>query len=162
MPTVISVGKISGNGRTNVIPDEVSLEGIIRTYDDTWRDEVRNRIRKIAVSIAEGMGASCEVIINQGYPALENDPEVTERIRSKALDYLGQGRVFDLEPRMTAEDFAYYLKEVPGCFYRLGIRNEALGITSNLHTSTFNVDEESLENGMGLLSWLAINELALK
>lgn len=162
MPTVISVGKMIANGRTNVIPDKVELEGIIRTYDDVWREEVKKRIRAVASSVAEGMGGSCEIKINAGYPALENEPAVTERIRSNARDYLGQDKVYELEPRMTAEDFAYYLKEVPGCFYRLGIRNEARGITSNLHTSTFNVDEESLETGMGLLAWLAVNELTLR
>lgn len=160
MPTVISVGKINGDGRTNVIPDKVELEGIIRTYDDSWREEVKQRIRNIASSIAQGMGGSCEVRINAGYPALENDALVTERIRSYANDYLGQEKVFELEPRMTAEDFAYYLKKVPGCFYRLGVRNEARGLTSNLHTSTFNVDEDSLEIGMGLMAWLTVNELS--
>ena len=67
----------------------------------------------------------------------------------------------ELEMRMTAEDFSYFASEIPGCFYRLGVMNEAMGITSNLHSSTFDADESSLETGMGLMAWIVINELSV-
>jgi amidohydrolase len=158
-PSVLSFGRIIAEGQANVIPDEVVIAGTMRTFDETWRYEMQARITKIATSIAEGMGGECKVSIHKGYPFVYNDPVVTEKIKDYALDYLGEENVVDLDMRMTAEDFSYFAQEVPGCFYRLGVMNEALGITSNLHTSTFNADESSLVTGVGFLSWIAINEL---
>jgi metal-dependent amidase/aminoacylase/carboxypeptidase family protein len=106
------------------------------------------------------MGGTCEVFIDPGYPYLVNDVELTTRTRQYFIDYLGEEQVADLDMRMTAEDFSYFAQAVPGCFFRLGVRNEAKGITSNLHSSTFNVDESSLEIGSGLMAWLAYKELA--
>jgi len=105
------------------------------------------------------MGAVCGVFIDKGYPFLINDKKVTQKTKSFAVEYLGAENVEDLDMRMTAEDFAYFSQHVPSCFYRLGIRNEEKGITSNLHTPTFNVDEKSLETGMGLMAWIAFNEV---
>lgn len=159
MPTVISFGGIQANGKTNIIPDEVKIEGIIRTFDESWREEIKQRISSMAKSIAESMGGSCDVFIDPGYPFLVNDEVMTERTRTHAIEYLGEDQVVDLDMRMTAEDFAYYSQLVPGCFYRLGVRNEDKGIVSNLHSSTFNVDEQSLGLGSGLMAWLACKEL---
>jgi amidohydrolase len=159
VPTVISFGGIHSEGKTNIIPDEVKVEGIIRTFDENWRSEIKKRIVRIAKNVAEGMGGKCEVFIDPGYPFLVNDEELTVRTKQSLIDYLGKEQVEDLDMRMTAEDFSYYAQAVPGCFFRLGVRNEAKGITSNLHTSTFNVDERSLEIGSGLLAWLAFKEL---
>jgi metal-dependent amidase/aminoacylase/carboxypeptidase family protein len=105
------------------------------------------------------MGGICEVDIHKGYPFVYNDPGLTAKVKGHAEDYLGKENVVELEMRMTAEDFSYFAQEIPGCFYRLGVMNEARGITSNLHTSTFDVDETSLETGMGLMSWIVVNEL---
>ena len=162
MPTVVSFGKIYSEGKTNVIPDIVKIEGIIRTFDEEWRNEVKQRITKIARLTAEGMGGSCEVVIDKGYPYLVNDKILTERTISYAIDYLGKENVVDIDKRMTAEDFAYYAQVIPGCYYRLGIRNIPAGIDSNLHSSTFDVDEKSLETGMGLMAWIAFSELINK
>ncbi len=159
MPTVISFGKISGDGKTNVVPNEVKIEGIIRTFNEEWRAEIKRKIRKISESVAESMGGSCEVFIDQGYPFLVNDKELTARTFKYANEFLGDENVEELELRMTAEDFAYFSQQIPGCYYRLGTRNEKLGITSNLHTNTFNIDESSLETGMGLMAWLTYCEL---
>jgi amidohydrolase len=159
IPTVLSFGKISGEGRTNVIPDKVILEGTVRTYDEAWRKSIHGKITHMASSIAAAMGGSCEVRVSHGYPFLENDIQLTAQIRSWSIDYLGENNVVDLEARMTSEDFAYYAKEVPSSFYRLGIRNEQKGIVSNLHTSTFDVDEQCLITGMGLMAWIAVNRL---
>ena len=105
------------------------------------------------------MGASCEVFIDKGYPAVYNDPDSTERIRQHSIEYLGEENVAHLEQRMTAEDFSYYQQHVPGVVYRLGIMNTEKGITSNLHTATFDVDESSLVTGMGAMSWITIREM---
>ncbi len=159
MPTVLSFGKIIGNGRTNIIPDLVKIDGTLRTFDEKWRAEAHLRINEIAKSIANGMGGDCEVFIDKGYPFLINNESLTESVKDKAIEYLGNENVVDLEMRMTAEDFAYFSHLKPSCFYRLGVRNEIKGITSNLHTSTFDIDENSLETGMGLMAWLAFSQL---
>lgn len=159
VPTVVSFGRITGNGRTNIIPDEVNIEGTVRTYSETWRKEVHLRIEQIAVNMATGMGAQCIVRISHGYPFLYNNPVFTEKLSLLASEYLGASHVKELEQRMTAEDFAYFAREVPSCMYRLGIANQYKGISSNLHTATFDVDEQSIETGMGLMAWFAVKIL---
>ncbi|MEI7661778.1 MAG: M20 family metallopeptidase [Bacteroidota bacterium] len=159
MPTVVSFGKITGEGRTNIIPDVVRMEGTVRTYNETWRKEVHKRIIQIAGGVAQAMGASCEVRIAHGYPFLFNNPGLTEKLQGLASEYLGEEHVKELDQRMTAEDFAYFAEQIPSCMYRLGIANERMGIRSNLHSATFDVDEQSLETGMGLLAWLTIGTL---
>ncbi len=159
MPTVLSFGRFIADGHTNVIPDEVKIAGIMRTFDEHWRMEMQTRIEKMARSIAESMGGKCEVRFDKGYPVLINDETITRNTQVYAIEYLGKENVKELELRTTAEDFAYYTQKIPGCFYRLGIRNEEKNIVSNLHTSTFDVDESSLETGMGLMAWLAYREL---
>lgn len=162
MPTVISFGRFIAEGQTNVIPDEVKLSGIMRTFNEEWRAEIKKKVTKLSQSIAEGMGGECEVFIDPGYPFLVNDDSTTENTRAYAIEFIGKDNVKELELRTTAEDFAYFTQKIPGCFYRLGIRNVEQGIDSNLHTATFNVDESSLETGMGLMAWIAFNELLNK
>ena len=159
IPTVVSFGRISGEGRTNVIPEVVNIDGTIRTYDEEWRKKIQEKIAEISTGVARSMGGDCEVIFSPGYPVLVNDENVTAKVRQWSAEYLGEKNVMELEARMTAEDFSYFAREVPSCFYRLGIRNEAKGITSNLHTSTFDVDESCLETGAGLLAFIALRML---
>lgn len=159
IPSVLSFGKVIANGATNIIPDEVYLEGTFRTMDEQWRSEAHVKMKKLAEGIAASMGGTCDFDIHRGYPFLKNNPELTERARQNAVDYLGADKVVDLDIWMAAEDFAYYTQVVPATFYRLGVRNEAKGITSSVHTPTFNIDEEALEVGMGLMAWIALNEL---
>ena len=159
VPTVLSFGRVIANGRTNVIPDLVTLDGTLRTFNEVWRAEVHQKITKMAQSIAEGMGGSCDVRIEKGYPFLVNDDKVTKEVSDNAKAFLGEENVKELPLRMTAEDFAYFTQQIPACFYRLGIRNESKGITSNLHTNTFNIDEDSLKTGMGLMAWLAVSKM---
>lgn len=159
MPTVLSFGKIIAEGTYNVVPDEVKLLGTFRTLDEDWRADAHQLMEKMAKSIAQAAGGDCDVFIDRGYPYLVNDENVTQRSFQYAKDFLGEENVEDLEVRMTGEDFAYFAQKVPSCFYRLGVRNEKLGINANLHTSTFNIDESSLETGMGLMAWIALKEL---
>lgn len=159
IPAVLSFGKIIGEGSTNIIPDEVILEGTFRTMNEEWRDKAHVKMKEMAESIASSMGGECDFRVEKGYPFLVNDETITNKAKNAAIEYLGKDNVVDLELRMTGEDFAYYSQIVPSCFYRLGVRNEQKNITSNLHTSTFNVDEMSLEIGSGMMAWLALNEL---
>lgn len=158
-PAVLSFGKIIANGATNVIPDEVKIEGTFRTLNEDWRKDAKQRMKKMAEGIAEAMGATCEFKILDGYPYLKNDPELTMRMKQCAIEYMGEENIIDLDIWMAAEDFAYYTQQVDACFYRLGVRNESKGIISGVHTPTFNVDEDALEIGSGLMAWLALKEL---
>ena len=158
-PCVLSFGKVIANGATNIIPDEVKIEGTFRTLNESWRKEAKVKMKKMAEAIADGMGGSCEFTILNGYPFLKNDPELTQRLRTFTSDFIGEENIIDLDIWMAAEDFAYFTQQLDCCFYRLGVRNEAKGITSGVHTPTFNIDEDALEVGSGLMAWLAVKEL---
>lgn len=155
VPSVLSFGKVEAAGANNVIPDEMYLEGTFRTFDEAWRDRAHQKIQRMAEGVADSMGGACEVMIEKGYPYLVNDPELTERSKAYASELLGSEQVVELPLRMTAEDFAYYSQVVPGCFYRLGVRNEEKGIVSGLHTPTFDIDETALKTGMATMAWSA-------
>ncbi|MEQ1588036.1 MAG: M20 family metallopeptidase [Cyclobacteriaceae bacterium] len=158
-PTVLTFGRIIGDGATNIIPDEVNIAGTFRALNEVWRKEGLQKIKKMAESIAEGMGGKCEVTISHGYPYLENNPQVTRRIRKAAEEYVGKENVVDIDLTLGSEDFAYYSQVVPASFYRLGTRNDSKGITSYVHTPTFDIDEEALKIGPGLMAWMALAEL---
>ncbi len=159
LPAVLSFGRFIAEGRTNIIPSEVKLEGTLRTFDEKWRAEAHIRITRMAESIAESMGGTCQVFIDKGYPFLVNDVQATDMAYKASKQYLGDENVVQLDMRMTAEDFAYYAQQIPGCFYRLGVANQEKGITHNLHTPLFDIDESSLETGAGLMAWLTYNSL---
>lgn len=159
VPTVVSFGKVIANGATNVVPDEVRLEGTFRTMDEEWRAEAHTIMTQLAEQLAASMGGSCEFRIDKGYPFLRNNEALTVKAKALAQEYLGEDNVIDLDLRMTGEDFAFYSHHVPACFYRLGTANFEKGITSPVHTATFDIDEKALETSTGLMAWLALNEL---
>lgn len=158
IPAVVSFGKVEANGATNVIPDQVHLQGTFRAMNEELRFAMHDKMRSIANGIAEGMGGSCDFDIRVGYPFLVNDEDLTKLAQESAIAYLGRENVVDLDIRMTAEDFAYYTQMMPGCFYRLGVKpnNTSHG---GLHTSTFDIDESALELGMGLMAFMTIQNL---
>ena len=160
IPSVLSFGRVEALGATNIIPNEVKIQGTFRTLDEAWRAKAHEKMRQIAEGIVEGMGGQLDFEIRKGYPFLKNNPELTARSVAAAQTYLGAENVLDLDIWMAAEDFAYFSQEIEGCFYRLGTRNEARGITSGVHTPTFDIEEEALEIGAGLMAWLAVSELA--
>lgn len=156
-PAVLSFGKIwSEGGATNIIPNEVKLMGTFRTMDESWRFQAHEQIRRLTLQLAASMGGSADLDIMVGYPPLYNNPELTLKARGLAIDYLGKEHVEDLPIRMTSEDFAFYSREIPACFYRLGTGNKQKGIQSAVHTDTFDIDEDSLQIGSGLMAWLAV------
>jgi amidohydrolase len=160
VPTVLSFGRVVADGRTNIIPSEVKIDGTFRTFDENWRAKAHEKISSIAKGIAESMGGSCDVFIDKGYPFLVNDELATSEAKALAQQYLGPENVVDLDQRMTAEDFAYYSHIIPACFYRLGVKNPSWSTIRNLHTPEFDADERSLETGMGLMAWLAVNHVS--
>lgn len=156
IPTVLSFGKIySEGGATNVIPDFVKLEGTFRTMDEGWREDAHKIMTKIAKQIARSMGGACDFKIIKGYPCLVNEVKATELSRRAAEKYLGKENVVELPIRLTSEDFAFYSQHIPACFYRLGTGNISKGITSSVHTPTFDIDESSLKISMGLMAYIA-------
>lgn len=158
-PTVLTFGKIIGEGATNIIPNEVNIAGTFRAMNEEWRAAGLQKIRTLVTGLAESMGGRCEVEISRGYPYLENNPTLTRSIRAAAEMYVGPENIVDLDITLGAEDFAYYSQVIPASFYRLGTRNEAKGIISYVHTPTFDVDEDALAIGPGLMAWMAVEEL---
>ena len=154
IPTVLSFGKITANGAVNVIPDQVNMEGTFRTMNEDWRMRAHELIAQICNNTASSFGASAEIEIRRGYPVLYNNPAATSKARNLAEKFLGKTNVIELDVRMTAEDFAYFALKYPSFMYRLGTA-EAGKPSFSLHNSRFNVDENSLRTGMGLLAWLA-------
>ncbi len=159
MPTVLTIGKIQEvGGRTNIIPDEVKMEGIIRTFDEKWRLEAHDTIRRISTGIAESMGAECDLFIDYGYPFVVNDDQCTQQVHDNACAFLGDDKVEWIDMRMTAEDFAFFAQKIPACYYRIGIHEPGTPF-SNLHRANLIVDERSIELANGLIAYNAIKAL---
>ncbi len=153
-PSVLSICSIQGGHTTNVIPSEVKLMGTFRAMDEEWRFKAHDLIRKNAVGLVESMGGEIDLHIDIGYPTVDNDPAFTATAWKQADAFMGQENVLETEMRMGAEDFGYYTQVIPGCFFRLGVRNEAKGIIHNVHTPLFDIDERAIEIGMGNMAWL--------
>lgn len=159
LPTVLSFGKVIANGAINVIPDDVYMEGTFRTLDESWRTQAHERMKKMAESIAESMGGSCDFKIVRGYPFLINEERLTNKIILFAEEYLGKENVIEPDIWMAAEDFAYYSQAADSCFYLLGVRNKEKGITSSLHTPAFTIDEDALAVSIGLMAYITVKQL---
>jgi len=160
IPSVLTIGKINSvGGATNIIPQEVKLEGTFRTMNEVWRAEAHEHITQIAEQTASAFGATAEVEIKKGYPFLMNDDEVTETCKKAAEDYIGIDQVEELDMYLAAEDFSYYSQEIPATFYRLGIKNDKKETGYAVHHPKFKVDEDALVLGAGMMAWLAVSFL---
>lgn len=159
LPSVLSFGKVQANGATNIIPNEVKIEGTFRTLNEEWRNEAHRLMKKMAEGIAESMGGSCDFNIMKGYPFLINEEKLTQNVIAIAQDYLGAENVIDLDIWMAAEDFAYYSQVIDSCFYRLGTGNAAKNTTYSVHTPNFDIDEDALKTSTGLMAYIALKQL---
>ncbi len=155
-PTVLSITSIQGGNTTNVIPSEVKLMGTFRAMSEAWRYKAHELIKTQTELLVKAMGAEAEVKIDVGYPFVKNDEALSASSRILAEQFAGAENVTETELRMGAEDFAYYSHLIPACFFRLGAGNTKQGITIGVHTPTFNVDEDAIEQGMGMMAWLAM------
>jgi len=160
LPAVLSFGNIICNSAMNIIPEEVKLEGTFRIMNESWRYKAHERIREIAHSVAQGMGGSCEVDIQIGFPCVENNHLVTENARNAATELLGEQHVHQLDIRMTAEDFGWFAQKYPACFYRLGVGFDDGTSSEGLHSSHFIANENAIETGVKTMSYLALNALS--
>ncbi|MDP4184271.1 MAG: M20 family metallopeptidase [Bacteroidota bacterium] len=156
IPTVLSFGRVIANGATNIIPNEVEVAGTFRTMNEPWRQKAKEQMKKLACSIAEGMGATCEFDINDGYPVLYNDEALTAKAKEAAIEILGSNNVIDMDIRMTCEDFAYYSLKHPVTFFRIGVKDPDSDKVKPLHTSEFDVDENAILTGMRAMSNIAV------
>jgi len=153
-PSVLSITSFQGGNTTNVIPSEVKLMGTFRAMNEDWRFKAHDLIKNICKKTGEISGVEIDVEIDVGYPFVINNAELTDRAKRKAVEFEGEENVEETEMRMGAEDFAFYSHQIPACFFRLGVANSEKGITSGVHTSTFNIDESAIETGIGIMAWL--------
>jgi hippurate hydrolase len=153
-PSVLSICSFQGGNTTNVIPAEVKLMGTFRAMDETWRAKAHQLIRKQTIEFVAAMGAEAEIHIDVGYPNVDNDEKLTLAAKEISSNFIGPENVSETELRMGAEDFGYYTQKIPGCFFRLGVRNESNGVIHNVHTSRFNIDETAIEMGISIMACL--------
>lgn len=156
---LLAFGSFIADGTYNVMPAEVKLKGTMRTYDENKRKAMKDNILKVSKETADELGCAAEVLVEQGYPSLTNDPALTEKCIALAKECLGERNVTDVPMMMTTEDFAYYSQKIPACFYRLGTSNSEKGIKAKQHTSIFNIDENAMKIGMETMTYLTINLL---
>lgn len=158
-PSVLSITAVNGGTTTNVIPDEVKLMGTFRAMNEEWRSKAHALIERSAKELVHSMGGQVNVHIDKGYPVVYNDEPLHAKAKDLAAQFMGNENIEETEIRMGSEDFGYYSQQIPGCFYRLGTGNKAKGITAGVHTPHFNIDENAIEIGIGMMSWLGANIL---
>ena len=159
IPTVLGIGRISGEGATNVIPDKVFISGTFRTFDERWRAEGLELIRSVAAATANEFKVDIDVNIAEGYPVLINDENLTEKAVELSSELLGKEMIEKYDIRMSSDDFSFYSAIAPSLYYRVGVKKKD-SIMRKLHTAEFDIDEDSLQTGVANLSWLVYNFLA--
>lgn len=159
IPSVLTFGKIQSGFATNVIPDKVEILGTFRTVNEQWRYEAHKWIKDFTKQTCAAYGATAIVEIPAGYPSVYNDPALTGKLESWAKAYVGDSNVHELEMRMGGEDFSFYMQHVPGCFFRLGTNKDNTEFTAPVHNSRFDINEDALITGMGMMAWTAVNAL---
>ena len=155
-PIIIAFGSFIADGTYNVIPGKVTLKGTMRTFSEDDRKMVKNKISQICDEVAASFGVQTELFIEEGYPVLINDVNLTESLMSSANSFMGEDKVKAIPQLMTAEDFAWYSHKTKACMFRIGTSNVEKGIVSKQHTPTFDIDEDALEIGIGLMAYLAM------
>ncbi|WP_456277830.1 M20 metallopeptidase family protein [Bacillus sp. AK128] len=158
-PIVLTIGKIEGGYARNVIAPSIRLEGTVRTLEPSVRETIEARIRKVVLGVCEAFGATYELDYQYGYPSVINDEKLVPLLTETATQILGEGSLSLARPSMGGEDFSYYVQEVPGIFFRLGIRNEQKNTAYPLHHPLFDIDESALPLGTAMLSQFALNAL---
>ena len=156
-PSVLSITSFQGGNTTNVIPSEVKLMGTFRAMNEDWRHKAHELIERTTKELVHSMGGKVDLHIDKGYPAVYNNEPLNEKARTLAEQFMGKENIEETEKRMGAEDFGYYSQLIPGCFYRLGTGHKQKGISAGVHTPHFNIDENAIEIGMGVMAWLGCN-----
>jgi amidohydrolase len=158
IPTVLGIGRISGEGATNVIPEKVEIAGTFRTFDEKWRKAALDLVRSVADETALEFGVKINVRTDEGYPVLENDADLTSRAIELSKELLGEDKTETFDIRMSSDDFSFYSALAPSLYYRVGIKKKGTEM-KKLHTPDFDLDEDALVTGVANLSWLICNFL---
>jgi amidohydrolase len=155
-PAVVTVGSFHAGAAPNVIPDTATMRGTMRSFDEGVRDTLRARVREVFEGSAAAAGCTVDFKLLPGYPAVVNDAAAVERVRRLAAEVVGGDHVVEPDPMAAAEDFAYFLRRVPGAFVFIGAGNAARGITAPHHAAQFDIDEAALPVGAELLARIAL------
>ncbi|MEQ8154534.1 MAG: M20 family metallopeptidase [Clostridiaceae bacterium] len=159
-PAVVTVGSIHGGVAQNIIPDEVVLQGIIRTMTKEDRAYVVKRIQEISQGIAAAFRGECTVEIQESYPCLYNNDDMVDVLKESAEMIIGKENIYEQEaPFMGVESFAYFAMERDAAFYFLGIGNKEKGIDKPIHNALFDIDERALPVGVAIQCQTAFNYL---
>lgn len=158
-PMVLTFGKLIADGATNVIPGEVKLSGTFRTFDEHWRTEAKKHITRIIRDTCSAYGCTVDIDMPAGYPCLVNNAEITEKSRYFAAALIDEKNIFEFDQRLTSEDFSFFSQLYPACFYRFGIKGNSNRNAGRSHSSTFCIDEKSLQTGTSGLAWIALGFL---
>ena len=156
-PYILAFGKLQAEGETNVIPEFAKADGTLRTMDEEWRTSIHKKLKSFVSEFLAINNAEGELQIIKGYPCLKNDETLTKNCMQSAKDYLGTENVESMDVRLTAEDFSFFSQKIPACFFRLGVRNEDLGIVHGLHHPKFDIDKNALKFGAGLMAYITLN-----
>ena len=152
---VVTVGRVQGGDARNVIPDQVLLQGTVRTFDPALREAMPQRLERIARGVTEAFGGKYELSYRLGYPCLVNNAAMADVVRAAARPIVGEEHVVVAPPVMGAEDMSYFLQRVPGCFFRVGSANAERGLTRPHHNPCFDFDEAALPIGVEVLAGAA-------
>ena len=156
-PFVFAFGKLEAEGATNIIPEFARAAGTLRTMNEQWRSTIHKKLKDFVTEFLTSNNADGQLEIIKGYPCLNNDEILTENCVESAKEYLGSENVELLDIRMTAEDFSFYSQKIPACFFRLGVRNEDIGVVYGVHHPKFDIDKNAIKFGAGLMAYITMN-----
>ncbi len=161
-PVVVSIGRVQGGNRYNILADEVQLEGTVRALDEGLRRRVHALMREILGGVTAAHGARYDLSIEETAPLTTNEPALTGRVRRSLERALGAAAVAEMPAQMVSEDFGYYQRKVPGAYFFLGVRNAKRGITAMIHTPEFDADEAAIAVGVRAMAEAALGELGAR
>ncbi len=158
-PAVVTIGKITGGTRHNILAEQVIMEGTVRTVNDINRDRIEQSIKNIVKGTAESFGADYTVDYNRGVPTLYNHPKLAKNMSPTLLRVVGQPNIESIKPQMVAEDFSYFCQKIPGFYFMLGVKDPQDNNPAPLHNPSFNPDERSIPLGIKIMSHLILDFL---
>ncbi|MGI6457611.1 MAG: M20 metallopeptidase family protein [bacterium] len=157
---VLSLGKINGGTRWNIIPDDVTIEGTIRTHDTDVRKMMLENLKRVITNTAESFGATAQLEVVDYGPVTYNNPKLVEKMLPTLKKVAGEAKVSLEKPSMGGEDFAYFAEKVPGFYFHLGVRNEETGAVNMVHTPKMIIDESALPLGVKAITMMALDYLS--
>ncbi len=153
-PVVVTIGKIVGGTKANIIADKVTIEGTIRTLSETNRKKIPRLIEDVVRGVTHSFGASYVFQYKKGAPPLYNHPDLASILAPTLSRILGEGNVWDIKPQMVAEDFSCFSQKIPGFYFFLGVKDPEKSSMAPLHNPYFNPNERSIVLGIKIMCHL--------